>query len=142
MAKKPRVPAKLRRLVQERAGGTCEYCRIHEDDMLFSYEADHIIAEKHHGTMTLDNLAWACGICNRFKGTDIASVDPETGNIVPLFNPRKQQWGRHFRLNGLRIAPFTASGRATEVLLQLNADDRLIQRQALMSQGRYPLPHN
>jgi len=107
--------------------------------MLFPFEADHIRAEKHHGLTTLENLAWACGICNRFKGTDVASYDPLTDEIVPLFNPRKQRWQRHFRLNGPRIEPLTASGRATEMLLQFNSQDRITQRLALIGKGRYPL---
>ena len=122
----------------ERANGYCEYCLVHSDDMLFPYEADHIIAEQHHGTTTLDNLAWACPICNRFKGTNLSSIDPLTNAIVPLFNPRKQQWRRHFRLNGPYIEPLTAAGRATEQLLQLNTAPRLRRRLVFIELGHYP----
>jgi len=139
MAKKTRVPEKLRQQVRERAKGRCEYCLVHEDDLLFAFEADHVIAEKHKGATIFENLAWACGVCNRFKGTDLSSIDPITNEIVPLFNPRRHQWHRHFRLNGAHIVPLTARGRATESLLQLNTEDRLLQRQALLQQGRYPL---
>ena len=107
--------------------------------MLFPCEADHVIAEQHKGATVLDNLAWACGICNRNKGPNLSSIDPVTNEVIPLFNPRKHQWRRHFRLNGARIEPLTASGRSTESLLQLNTDDRLMQRHVLIRQGRYPL---
>ena len=139
MLRKRRVPETLRQQVRKRAKRCCEYCLVHEDDMTFSYEADHIIAEKHNGKTVFENLAWACALCNRNKGPDISSIDPTNDEIVPLFNPRKQQWKRHFRLNGPRIEPLTASGRATEFLLQLNIQDRIVQRLALMSEKRYPL---
>jgi HNH endonuclease len=100
MAKKPSVPERLRRQVQERAQGRCEYCLIHESDMYYPHEADHVIAEKHGGPTSLENLAWACFYCNRFKGSDLASVDPTSNKVVFLFHPREQRWNRHFRLNG------------------------------------------
>jgi 5-methylcytosine-specific restriction endonuclease McrA len=89
MTGKRTISLALRRKVQERAGGRCEYCLVHNDDMLFAFEADHVIAEQHHGETVLENLAWACPMCNRYKGTNISSIDPATNEIVPLFNPRK-----------------------------------------------------
>src|SRR5579885_2087602 len=66
MARKPPVPERLRRQVQERAQGRCEYCLIHENDMYYPHEPDHVIAEKHGGATSLENLAWSCFYCNRF----------------------------------------------------------------------------
>ena len=82
------VPARLRRRVQQRAAGRCEYCLLSEEDAFFSHEPDHIIAKKHGGTTSYANLAWACFDCNRFKGSDIASKDLLTGQLVSLFDPR------------------------------------------------------
>ena len=138
MARKSAVPERVRRLVQERAQGRCEYCLIHEDDMYYPHEADHVIAEKHGGATSLENLAWACFYCNRFKGSDLASVDPETQKIVFLFNPREQNWKRHFRFNGGRIEGLTASGRATVALLHLNDVERVAYRLGLIDIGHYP----
>src|SRR5438105_3253306 len=84
---------------QERAQGRCEYCLIHEADMYYPHEPDHVVAEKHGGPASLGNLAWACFYCNRFKGSDLASIDPTSNKVVFLFNPREQRWNRHFRLN-------------------------------------------
>jgi hypothetical protein len=137
MAKRD-VPEPLRRQVRERANWRCEYCLLSEAAAVFRFEPDHIIAKRHHGVTTLENLAWACSLCNRYKHADIASVDPLTQKVVPLFNPRKHQWRRHFRLNGARIDPLTASGRATVDLLRLNHKQRIIQRLALIAAGRYP----
>jgi hypothetical protein len=41
-------------------------------------------------------------VCNRYKGSNIASVSL-SGGLVPLFNPRLDQWSDHFRLNGAVI---------------------------------------
>jgi hypothetical protein len=136
MAKR-RIPETLRHQVRERAQGRCEYCLLDENVTVFRFEPDHIIAEKHRGITSLDNLAWSCPLCNRYKGSDISSVDPLTLVTVPLFHPRKQQWRRHFRLNGPLIEPLTASGRATEALLQLNHKRRVVQRSALIAAGHY-----
>ncbi len=139
MAEKQRIPDALRRQTRERAHGCCEYCLIHEDDVMLSHEADHVIAEKHGGQTTLANLAWACAPCNRYKGTDLTSIDPATGKVVQLFNPRTQRWRRHFELNGGRIEALTASGRTTIQLLHLNDQERILERLALIGANRYPI---
>jgi|GEM_PF-2169557 len=70
------VPLQLRREVRQRAGQHCEYCLLHEDDALLPHEPDHIIAVKHGGETSAGNLAWTCLLCNRAKGSDVASIDP------------------------------------------------------------------
>lgn len=130
------VSAALRREIIQRAAGRCEYCRYPADLALFSFEIEHIIAEKHGGATGSDNLALACPFCNRAKGTDLASLDPESGDLTPFFNPRSQIWGDHFRLDGTEIVPLTAVGRVTVVILQLNHADRQSERAALIQAGR------
>ncbi len=39
-----------------------------------------------------ENLAAACYRCNEFKGAKTEGIDPATGVLVPLFNPRLQIW--------------------------------------------------
>src|SRR4051812_20614771 len=89
-----------RRSVIERAQGRCEYCQKSDDHKInpYRHEIDHVIAEKHGGSTELSNLAYACFQCNRYKGTDIASLDPQTGEVTRLFNPRTQEWADHFAL--------------------------------------------
>ena len=94
------LPAALRQQVRSQARNSCEYCLLAEEDAYFPHEPDHIIAEKHGGTNTLENLALACFDCNRFKGSNIASLDPEGGELTPLFNPRTQKWSEHFEVRG------------------------------------------
>lgn len=131
------IPAALRRPVIARASGRCEYCLIRPDATLFTHEADHIIARKHGGITTADNLALACYYCNRYKGTDVGSFDPETGKFVLLFNPRTQVWDDHFALDGAHIVALTPEGRVTVALLQLNHHDRVQERQILIEAGLY-----
>jgi 5-methylcytosine-specific restriction endonuclease McrA len=109
------VSSSLRRQVFERASGRCEYCLLSFTDAFFPHEADHIIAEKHGGVTTTENLALACFDCNRFKGSDIASLDPETGSLVALFNPRTQKWNEHFSLNAGLIETLTPCGQQLRV---------------------------
>lgn len=132
------VSSRLRALVIARARESCEYCRVHADYAAFVHEIDHVIAQQHGGATTSDNLAYACAQCNRFKGSNVAAIDPQTGDIVPLYNPRSQHWHDHFQLDGPVITPLTAVGRATEKLLQLNQIDRILLRKELLAVGRYP----
>lgn len=134
------IPAELRRLVEERAGGCCEYCLVHQADLYLSHEADHIISEKHRGDTTLINLCLSCNECNRFKGSDIGSIDLETAAFTPLFNPRTMQWEDHFLLENAVIIPLTSIGRVTEFLLRLNSARRVERRGNLIMVGRYPCP--
>lgn len=92
---------------------------------------EHIIAEKHGGQTTADNLALACPYCNRAKGTDLGSLDPETGRLTPFFSPRAQRWEDHFRLEGGVIVPLTPEGRATAAILQFNLPERVRERLAV-----------
>jgi hypothetical protein len=132
------VSAALRRRIRQRAHRRCEYCLMHEDDAVLPYEPDHIIAVKHWGRTLEDNLAWSCFACNRFKGSDIASVDLETGRIVPLFNTRTGVWTEHSRLERGRVIPLTPEGRVTEHILQFNLPERVLRRRLLVTLRRYP----
>jgi hypothetical protein len=69
----------------------------------------------------------------------VASPDPMTGEIVPLFHPRQQRWQEHFTLRGAEIVPLSSTGRATVALLHLNAPERVLERLEFLSAGRYGL---
>jgi hypothetical protein len=128
----------MRETVWQRANGRCEYCGLHQEDAFEAHEADHIISEQHRGETNLDNLALACWECNRRKGPNLSSVDPATGEIVRLFNPRLDEWPAHFRFDEERIVAKTAIGRATEALLRLNSVENLALRRLLSESGRFP----
>lgn len=133
------ISGEQRRLVLERAGNCCEYCRVGEEDRLSFFHIDHIISVKHGGTDAMDNLCLACYKCNGYKGSNVAAIDPETGQATRLYHPRQQQWENHFRLhsNGT-IVGLTPEGRTTVIVLLMNEDGRVQHRQALMDIGRYP----
>ena len=112
---------------------------IHEDDTYFGCQVDHIISEKHGGPTEADNLAHACSFCSRHKGSDIGSIEWESGEFVRFFNPRTDDWRDHFKLDGVEIVPLTKVGYVTARILQFNDVDRLLERQELQTLGRYPL---
>jgi len=132
------VSQALRAANFERAAGCCEYCRVPSLGVLFPHEPDHIIAEQHGGKTTLENLALACVHCNAFKGTNLSSIDPDTGRVVLLFNPRTDRWGDHFRLDGAQIVPLTPVGRATARLLRFSDPEREQARRELWLAGKFP----
>ena len=128
-----RISQSLRRQIIERAGNRCEFCLLSAEVGFFPHEIDHVIAEKHGGKTDLDNLAYACWRCNRHKGTDLGSFDPETNGFSLLFSPRLQEWTDHFEFDEEQIVGLTSEGRTTARLLQLNNDDRLAERASLQS---------
>lgn len=132
------IPAALRRQVEERAQRRCEYCLLPAAVAFFPHEIDHVIAEKHGGVTEATNLAFTCWRCNRHKGTDLASFDPDTGAFCRIFTPRTQQWRDHFALNGETIAGLTPEGRTTARLRQMNTAERMRERQRLVVLGHYP----
>jgi hypothetical protein len=96
------------------------------------FHVEHIIAKKHGGKDGSTNLAWACIFCNLYKGPNLASLDPDTGELTRLFNPRQDVWGEHFRMEGVRIVGITAIGRTTSWLLEMNSEILTSLRASLM----------
>lgn len=115
--------------MEERADYQCEYCQLPADLSFYPHEVDHVIALKHRGQTRSDNLAYACWRCNRYKGSDLRSFDPQTNEFRVLFNPRTQEWNEHFVLEGFRMIGLTPERRTTVELLQLNSEERLAERQ-------------
>jgi hypothetical protein len=127
----PDIQAALRELVRSRAADLYAYCHISARFTLAEHEIDHVIAAKHGGETVAENLALCCTVCNRFKGSDIASIDPETGQLTPLFHPRLDRWDDHYDLRNGEILGLTARGRATVRLLRMNRPTRVKERQLL-----------
>ena len=121
--------------IWQRAGYRCEYCRIPHPHYRLPFQIDHIIARQHGGASTLDNLAMACFHCNRFKGPNIAGIDPASGELVRLFHPRTDLWTEHFRFDDARLLGLTPIGRATINVLAMNAEDLLLLRVEILQEG-------
>jgi hypothetical protein len=131
------ISADLRRLVVARAEGLCEYCLIAEVDTYFGCQIDHIISEKHGGRTEAENLAYACAFCNQAKGSDIGSLHWASETFMRFFNPRQDPWHEHFVLAGSWIEALTPIGAVARIL-GFNADERVLEREALRGVNRYP----
>lgn len=127
-----RLSRAVRQQVKERALDRCEYCLLPEKFAAYSHQIDHIIPLLHGGNDALQNLALACFFCNNNKGTNIASYDPHTKALTPLFNPRQAQWSDHFVIAGAYINGKTAIGRVTIVILQMNTSKQVDTRRNLI----------
>jgi HNH endonuclease len=134
------VAADLRRLVGERVRGCCEYCRSQARFATEAFSVEHIIPASQSGSTTPENLALACQGCNSHKACKTLARDPSTGEMVPLFHPRQQNWSDHFRWDEsfTRIEGCTPIGRATVVELHLNREGLTNLRQVLRLYGVHP----
>jgi len=111
--------------VRYRANECCEYCLLKAADDPLPLHIEHIIPKKHRGTSELDNLALACHQCNLHKGSNLSGLDPNTGKLVRLFNPRVQMWQDHFRYKGARLEGTTLIGETTVFVLNMNEESRV-----------------
>ena len=126
------MDAATSQLVRQRAGGLCEYCRLPQDFSGLRFHIEHIVARQHDGTDTPANLALACPECNFHKGTNLTGVDPDTGQVTPLYHPRRDRWDEHFLRIEANIDGRTAVGRVTARLLEMNTGDRVRLRRRLL----------
>jgi 5-methylcytosine-specific restriction endonuclease McrA len=101
------------------------------------FEIDHIIARKHQGSTVAENLCLSCFYCNSSKGSDISSIDSETRQLTPLFNPRRQRWAAHFRWEGAYLIGRTPIGRVTIAMLSINDPFRVALRAELIEEGLF-----
>lgn len=131
---------KLYDQVWERAKNRCEYCQMLQSLDAMTFEVDHIIPRKAGGPTTAENLALACYSCNKHKGPNLASIDPEgdSETAVQLFHPRKDDWSAHFQWAHAELTAKTATGRATLSMLQINSPLRVEHREWLLEAGVFP----
>lgn len=125
--------------IRSRANNLCEYCLVPQRASKLTFHIEHIISRKHGGQTTLENLALACGRCNRSKGPNISGLDPETREMSRLFNPRTDQWDQHFRYDGTVIVGLSIMGRTTIGVLAMNNPYQMAARQALIDEGAFPI---
>jgi hypothetical protein len=130
----------LRQRVAAQARHRCGYCLTSETIVGTPMEIDHIIPQSLGGPTEEENLWLACSLCNDHKSDRIAALDPLTGTIVRLFDPRHQVWREHFAwtAEGDRLVGVTPTGRATIAALHLNRPSLVKGRQAWVSVGWHP----
>src|SRR5687768_13276372 len=95
--------AEIARLVEARAAGRCEYCRMHQALQGATFHVEHIVPRSRGGSSSPGNLAWSCPGCNLRKSDRLDGRDPQSGLDVVLFDPRTQVWSEHFRWDGYRL---------------------------------------
>jgi hypothetical protein len=127
------VSDELRALVSRRAGWKCEYCKLSSEFSYFRFHVEHIISIKHGGKTIESNLAFACPLCNLYKGTDIGTEIEGHESLIRFYNPRIDNWNEHFvaEPSGV-LSPKSAIGMATIKILNLNHPDSIIERRELL----------
>ncbi len=137
---KTRVSETIKQRIRQTAGHRCGYCLAEQRRTLGILEIEHLIALACGGTDEEANLWLSCSLCNRYKGMQIEAVDPETGSLAPLFNPRGQIWYEHFRWDeaGARIIGLSPVGRVTAQALQLNNPIAVVVRTGWVEAGWHP----
>lgn len=135
-----RLSVQTHQTVAQRAQGLCEYCQSPEAYCPDSFTVDHVAPRQQGGTDDLANLAWACFGCNGRKHTKTEGIDPQTQEVVALFNPRQQRWSEHFawREDLQTVMGQTSCGRATVETLGLNRLSVVNLRRVLMKVGEHP----
>ncbi len=127
-----------------RACGCCEYCRSQERFSTQTLSIEHIQPRSQGGRTIPANLALACQGCNNHKYNKMRGIDPATGELVPLYHPRKHRWSDHFAWNEDRtlILGLTPTGLATIATLHLNREGVVNLRRALYALGKHPPPES
>lgn len=134
------IPEKLKRAVQKRAKGRCEYCQSWGRNAIHTFNIDHLIPLEKGGKTELNNLALSCGGCNSAKSNKITAADSLTKDEVPVFNPRRHKWADHFAWSDdfLSVIGLTPIGRASIELLRLNRKGLLNLRRLTKMAGEHP----
>jgi len=134
------IPVELRRQVRIDAGGRCGYCHTPEALIGMPLDFEHLHPVAHGGATVRENLWLACTRCNDFKGDRTGAVDPESGEAVPLFNPRTQIWSEHFAWSpdGTVIIGVTSIGRGAVIALRLNNEFIVVARRFWVEAGWWP----
>jgi hypothetical protein len=131
----------FRQLVEARAGGACEYCRLLQAATGVTFHIEHFVPRSQGGRTNMGNLVLSCPGCNLSKG-DRTEAEDETGLSRPIFNPRDFEpsllgWHLHFTLDrdsGF-ILPRTHVGEATLKLLRMNEAIRVYARKLQIGAG-------
>lgn len=134
------IPQKVKRQVVIDAQDRCGYCLTTKLIIGPLLQIEHIIPTAKGGSNERENLWLACPLCNNCKSDHTEAVDPLTGKLVPLFNPRNDVWPEHFRwvAHGTLVEGITSIGRATIELLQINHPDIVTSREVWVMAGWHP----
>lgn len=135
-----RISAKLEAKIRLSAKNRCGYRLLPQDILIGKLEMEHLLPLAEGGTDEEVNLWLACRDCNSYKSSKVYVFDAQTNRKVKLFNPRTQNWKRHFKLNenNTKIIGKTTCGRATMAALRMNEDQAVKARILWVAAGWYP----
>ncbi|MCH8961882.1 MAG: HNH endonuclease [Bacteroidetes bacterium] len=136
------IPTQLRQLVVARANHRCEYCGLSQQGQAATFHIDHVVPLAAGGPTTADNLALACVSCSLYKAARQRAVDPESGQPVPMYHPRQNEWHEHFYWVDTHIRGKTATGRAMLEALRMNRSVMLAIRAEEALLGRHSPPQS
>ncbi len=131
------VSPSLREFVTKRAKRICEYCLAFEGHSYVKFQMEHIISIKHGGKTVAENLALSCFYCNNSKGTDLGTILKD-GKFTRFYHPRNDDWWDHFELENHLFIPRSKIGEGTIKILELNHEERLMERLAFLEIGQFP----
>jgi hypothetical protein len=137
---KAHISKRLRERVTKQARSCCGYCLTSQKITGMKMNVDHIIPEAQGGATQEENLWLSCADCNEYKGDRMEATDPQTGEVAPLFDPRRQVWGEHFSWSEAsdQIVGQTPTGRATVAALKLNRAYLVEARREWVKVGWHP----
>ncbi len=130
-----------RQLVEARAGGSCEYCRLLQAATGVTFHIEHFLPRSRGGRTVMSNLVLSCPGCNLAKADRTSGVT-QTGSTQALFNPRDYEpwllgWHLQFALDhgsGI-IVPRTPTGVVTARTLRMNDPRRVFARKLQILAG-------
>ena len=134
------ISVKLKEQVISRAKGRCEYCKCLQKFSPQPFVMEHILPRSLGGETLFNNLALACGGCNGHKYNKTKALDPITGSITQLFDPRSNSWMDHFEWGAsfVHIVGVTPTGRSTVRALCLNREELINLRKVMLLVSEHP----
>lgn len=134
------LKAELRQQLLTADDHCCAYCQTTQGNSGSPMVVEHIVPRQKSGETRFNNLCFACHRCNEFKGAITAMVDPLTGQMTSLFDPRQQNWSDHFAwdITNIRLLGLTATGRVTIIALNMNNEIIVDSRKKWVQAGWHP----
>lgn len=104
------------------------------------FSVEHVLPRGKGGETLYENLALSCQGCNNHKYDHVEAVDPVTGALAPLYNPRQDRWSDHFAWSAdtLLLIGISPAGRATVAALHLNRPGVVNLRRLLVAFVEHP----
>lgn len=135
-----KISRKLQAKIRHQEKNRCGYCLLPQNLYPTLLDIEHIQPTTKGGSDEEKNLWLACREYNSHKSAKTYGFDEKTGQRLKLFNPRRQNWNRHFKFSEdkTEIIGKTACGRATVEALKLNIEILVSVRQLWIEFDLFP----